>query len=103
LAYQALFLIFKIKVMAKFKEPKEYITRVYKETTGITHTWYFEKDKLNLGPYKVVVDYPKNYTSEAEDKKQSNKKLPKTKRRFTNPDTGREISYQRAKQLGLVK
>lgn len=89
--------------MTKFKEPKEYITRVYKEKTGVTHTWYFEKDKLNLGPYKVTIDYPKSYTSDTEDKKQANKKLSKTKRRFINPKNGKEVSYQRAKQLGLVK
>ncbi len=58
---------------------------------------------MNLGPYKVTIDYPKDYTSLEEDRKLKNKKTPKTKRRFINPETGKEVSYQRAKALGITK
>ena len=44
-----------------------------------------------------------NYTSDAEDLKLKNKKLPKTKQRFINPKNGKEVSYQRAKELGIIK
>ena len=51
----------------------------------------------------VSIHYPKNYTSDAEDLKLKNKKLPKTKQRFINPKNGKEVSYQRAKELGIIK
>lgn len=85
------------------KEPKDYFTRTYKTKDGVVSTWYYEKNKMDLGLYKVTIDYPKNYTSLEEDRKLQNKKTPKTKRRFINPKTGKEISYQRAKALGITK
>jgi hypothetical protein len=30
-------------------------------------------------------------------------KLPKTKRRYINPKTGKEVAYSRAKELGIIK
>jgi hypothetical protein len=89
--------------MSKTKEPKDYFTRIFKTKEGIVSTWYYEKDHLNLNPFKVIIDYPKDYTSLEEDRKLSNKKIPKTKRRFINPETGKEVSYQRAKTLGITK
>ena len=85
------------------KEPKDYFTHTFKTKEGIVSTWYYEKDRMNLGLYKVTIDYPKNYTSLEEDRKLQNKKTPKTKRRFVNPKTGKEVSYQRAKALGITK
>lgn len=82
------------------KEPKDYFTRTFKTKEGIVSTWYYG---MNLGLYKVTIDYPKNYTSLEEDRKLQNKKTPKTKRRFVNPKTGKEVSYQRAKALGITK
>lgn len=82
---------------------EEIVTKTFKELNGVTHTWFFKKDQLNLGPFKVTIDYPKDYSSEEEDRKTSNKKVSKTKQRFINPNNGKEVSYQRAKQLGLIK
>ena len=82
---------------------QEVITKVFKSVDGVVSTWYYEKDRLNLGPFKVVIDYPKDYTSLEEDIKKKNKKVSKTNQRFINPSTGKEVSYQRAKSLGLVK
>jgi hypothetical protein len=82
---------------------QEIVTKTFKSNDGVVSTWYYEKDRLNLGPFKVTIDYPKDWTSQEEDMKKSNKKVSKTNQRFVNPSTGKEVSYQRAKALGLVK
>lgn len=82
---------------------QEIVTKTFKSIDGVTSTWYYEKDRLNLGPFKVEIKYPDNYTSLEEDIKKKNKKVSKTNQRFINPKNGKEISYQRAKALGLVK
>lgn len=69
---------------------------------GIKSTWHYDKTKYPNGPYKVETSYPKDYKSEEEVRQDKNKKLPKTKRRYLNPETGKEVSYGRAKQLGLI-
>ena len=74
---------------------KETYTRTYKDDGGVTHTWYYKGKDL----FKVTIDYPKGHMSDAEEQKLKNKKLPKTKQRFTNPITGKEISHQRYQQL----
>ncbi len=81
----------------------EIVTKVFKSADGVVSTWYYEKDRLDLGPFKVVIDYPKDYTSLEEDLKKKNKKISKTNQRFINPSNGKEVSYQRAKALGLIK
>jgi hypothetical protein len=82
---------------------QEIVTKTFKSIDGVISTWYYEKDRLNLGPFKVEIKYPDNYTSLEEDIKKKNKKVSKTNQRFINPKNGKEISYQRAKTLGLVK
>lgn len=69
---------------------------------GIKSTWYWDKTKYPNGPYKVTTSYPEGYKSEEEERQLKNKKLPKTQRRYLNPETGKEVSYGRAKQLGLI-
>ena len=74
---------------------KKIITKTFKSTDGIISTWYYEEDKLNLGPFKVSIQYPNNYTSDFEDTKTKNKKLPKTKQKYFNPANGKMIGYTR--------
>ena len=61
------------------KEPKDYFTRTFKTKEGVVSTWYYEKDRINLGPYKVTIDYPKDYTSLEEDRKLKNKNKKRVK------------------------
>jgi hypothetical protein len=82
---------------------QEIVTKTFKSVDGVISTWYYEKDRLNLGPFKVTIEYPKDYTSLEEDIKKSNKKVSKTNQRFINPKNGKEIGYTRAKELGLIK
>ena len=82
---------------------QEIVTKTFKSNDGVVSTWYYEKDRLNLGPFKVTIDYPKDWTSQEEDLKKKNKKISKTNQRFINPKNGKEVSYQRAKALGLIK
>jgi hypothetical protein len=82
---------------------QEIVTKTFKSIDGVVSTWYYEKDRLNLGPFKVEIKYPDDWTSQEEDLKKSNKKVSKTNKRFINPSTGKEVGYSRAKALGLVK
>jgi len=82
---------------------KKIITKTFKSLNGVISTWFYEEDKLNLGPFKVLIKYPDDYTSDAEDIRNKNKKLPKTKQKYFNPANGKMIGYNRAVQLGLIK
>lgn len=78
-------------------------TRTYKSSDGTIHTWYFNHKKMDRGPFKVEIEYPKGYTTQDEDVAANNKKLPLTKRTWINPDNGKAVGYARAKSLGLIK
>jgi hypothetical protein len=82
---------------------QEIVTKTFKSVDGVISTWHYEKDRLNLGPFKVTIEYPKEWTSQEEDIKKKNKKVSKTNQRFINPKNGKEVGYQRAKELGLIK
>ena len=73
------------------------------EHTGITTTYTYRTHSITSGIEKAEFDYPKGYLEQfaKEQKRQNN--LPKTKQLFLNPATGKEVSYARAKALGLVK
>jgi hypothetical protein len=79
---------------------KKGIARTYEDADGTKQVWQYSTtgDLMSVSIY-----YPKNYTSDAEDLKLKNKKLPKSKQRFINPKNGKEVSYQRAKELGIIK
>jgi len=89
--------------MTKTKEPIGFITRVVKHMHGVTSTYYFEKDRYNLGPYKVEIEYPDYYVEPMDEAKKSNKGIPKTQQMYLNEATGKMVSYQRAKQIGIIK
>jgi len=80
------------------KVVKEFIC----EYTGIKAIYTYQED-VSRGIESVEFIYPKEYLEQfnKEVKRQSN--LPKTKQMYLNPKTGREVSYFRAKTLGLVK
>ena len=71
----------------KKKYKSYYVPKVYEreavyqlemeEEDGIISVWYYDKKKSKTGPYK-------------------------TKQKYLNPKTGKEVSYARAKALGLV-
>ena len=82
---------------------QEIVTKTFKSNDGVVSTWYYEKDRLNLGPFKVTIDYPKDWTSLEEDLKKKNKKVSKTQQTWINPNNGKEVGYTRAKALGLIK
>lgn len=70
--------------------------------TGIETIYTYGPDK-SRGVIKVELNYPKEYLKEIDEKEKANAKLPKYKQKFVNPATGKEVSYFRAKTLGLVK
>lgn len=72
-------------------------------TTGIITTYTYRSDSIVSGILKAEFEYPKEYLDELNKKEKHQKSLPKTKQMFMNPKTGKEVSYYRAKSLGLVK
>ena len=72
------------------------------DITGIKSIFTYQED-VSRGVESVELIYPKEYLDQfnKETKRQSN--LPKTKQMYLNPKTGKEVSYYRAKTLGLVK
>ena len=72
------------------------------EHTGIKTTYTYQDSIVN-GIKSVDIEYPKGYLEQfAKEEKRVNN-LPKTKQMFFNPKTGKDVSYFRAKTLGLVK
>jgi len=73
------------------------------DITGIKTTYTYRGNSIVSGIESAEFDYPKDYLNQfAKEEKRSNS-LPKTKQMYLNPATGREVSYFRAKTLGLVK
>ena len=72
------------------------------EHTGIK-TIYTYQDSIVHGIQSVEIEYPKDYLKDLEKAEKRNNNLPKTRQTYTNPANGREISYARAKFLGLVE
>lgn len=75
------------------------MTQVYTNVDGVKHTWYFHHGRRNEGPFKVEMEYPKDWKSNEE----INENLPITQQMFLNPANGKMVGYGRAKQLGLIK
>ena len=84
-----------LKIILKYKQ--EFV-----DSDGAKTTWYWDKEKHPRGPYKVTVSYPDGFEDEETKRIKQNRKLPKTQRRYLNPQTGKEVSYGRAKQLKLI-
>jgi hypothetical protein len=73
------------------------------DVTGIKTTYTYRGSSITSGIESAEFDYPKDYLEQfaKEEKRKTN--LPKTKQMYLNPKTGREVSYFRAKTLGLIK
>lgn len=74
---------------------------VVDEETGV-RTVYTYRDNVQRGIKSVEVFYPKAYSDALDRKAEIEDTLPKTRRLYMNPATGREVTYYRAKALGLV-
>lgn len=74
-------------------------TREFKDHAGNRSVWTYDLVKSPNGPISVEIFYPPGFISQVE----LEEKLPKTKRRYINPKTGKEVAYSRAVQLGLIK
>ena len=87
----------------------ELIMRQYKNDDGTVDRFYYSVDRPE-GPVKaefsvkasdeVLSDDPSKALAQQVAK--ANKGLPRTKQRFMNPATGTDVSYIRAKQLGII-
>ena len=82
---------------------KPYTKTFVCELTGIKTTYTYNGTSIVSGIVKAEFEYPKEYLDELTKKEKRQNNLPKTKQMFLNPKTGKEVSYYRAKSLGLVK
>jgi hypothetical protein len=65
---------------------------------GVKLLWTYDLSKRKFGPIKVEIAYPSSYNTFEEEQEL----LPMSKRKFLNLNTGKWVSYGRAKQLGLI-
>ena len=72
--------------------------RRYVGEDGSVEVWKFDTRKNTNGPYETTMEYPKG----TKTFEQIQEALPKTKRRYLNPLTGKTVAYTRAKELGLI-
>jgi hypothetical protein len=72
--------------------------RRYVGEDGSVEVWKFDTRKNANGPYETTMEYPKG----TKTFEQIQEALPKTKRRYLNPETGKDVAYSRAKELGLI-
>jgi len=81
--------------------------RFYNNYDGTTEIWKFDLDKQPNGPVEVNISYDKNILKELKSKEKKEEldqsKLPKSKRKYIHPKTGKEIGYTRAYNLGIIK
>ena len=77
--------------------PRQY-TRVFEHEDGTTETWHYNLDKFPNGPFKVEMKYSTKHLTFEEQ----NELLPKTQRKYYNPENDKYVGYGRAKQLGLI-
>ena len=83
--------------------------KVYRNEDGSTSIWEYDTSVRTNGPISVT-EIPaghKRATEEivvevTEPKKPSTEKVSKTKMKYLNPATGKEVGYVRAKNLGLI-
>ena len=73
------------------------------DVTGIKTTYTYRGSSITSGIESAEFDYPKEYIDQFAKEEKRTKNLPKTKQMYLNPKTGREVSYFRAKTLGLIK
>jgi len=72
--------------------------RTFNNEDGSIDVWKYDMNKNPNGPYETITSYPKG----TKTFEQIQELLPKTKRRYLNPETGKDVAYTRAKELGLI-
>tara|TARA_R110000803_G_scaffold179738_1_gene242124 strand:- start:474 stop:758 length:285 start_codon:yes stop_codon:yes gene_type:complete len=87
---------YKSYYVPKVLEPRSAYELEFEDEDGTTSIWKYDKKKNPNGPYQTVIKYPPGYNFYPDAK------IPKTKKKYLNPKTGKEVSYARAKTLGLV-
>lgn len=84
--------------------------RIYHNEDGSTSIWEYDTAIKKNGPVSVT-EIPAGHKRQEEitvevtreaNESQEGKKLPKTKMKYLNPATGKEVGYVRAKNLGLI-
>ena len=87
--------------------------RIYHNEDGSTSIWEYDPSIRQNGPV-CVTEIPAGHPMQievqredqekvlAEKKVQAGKKVAKTKMKYLNPATGKEVGYVRAKNLGLI-
>lgn len=78
--------------MAKSENPVKF-TRVFKNDDGTIDTWYYDTSITTSGPVKVEIEWIKSLKPT---------KIPLSQQKFIHPVKGTEISYARAKSLGII-
>jgi len=73
------------------------------EHTGIVTTYTYRTHSITSGIETAEFEYPKGYLEQFAKEQKRMDNLPKTKRLYLNPATGKEVSYARARALGLLK
>jgi hypothetical protein len=82
-------------MLAEFARPQDIIDTL--TASSLRGVWWFIRKNPN-GPYETIMEYPKG----TKTFEQMQELLPKTRRRYLNPETGKDVAYTRAKELGLV-
>lgn len=72
------------------------------EVTGIVTTYTYNSNSIVSGIVKAEFEYPKGYLEEFNTKYKQQDNLPKTKKLYLNPATGKDVSYARAKALKII-
>lgn len=81
----------------------EKLVSVFKcDITGITTTYTYRGKSIVSGIEKAEFDYPKGYLEQFAKEQKRADNLPKTKKLYLNPATGKEVSYARAKALKII-
>jgi hypothetical protein len=73
------------------------------DVTGIKTTYTYRGSSIASGIEKAEFDYPKGYLEQFAKEQKRADNLPKTKKLYFNPATGKEVSYARARAIGLIK
>jgi len=86
--------------------------RHYKSEDGTSSIWHFDTEHSEYNPIMVeeleggelprsTIQIEKRVVTK-ERVMSPKKSLPKTKQKYLNPKTGKEVGYVRAKNLGLI-
>lgn len=88
--------------------PKKF-TKIFKDKDLIS-TWKYDLDLSPNGPIEVNNEWINEPEGDnilkiikVDNSKYNINDIPKTKRRYLNPNNGKYVGYTRAKMLGLVK